>query len=162
MTLAIYKVTDTFFEAIDELRQMEDEIPQHVFQQTVGALSEESAVEIGGYLKNVQIEIDAMKQYEADMRDRRKKLEDFVGRFKEHLHSEMVRTSITKISCPEFNIALRRNPESVKITCPVDKLPFEYKKVYYEPDKTKLKEALKNGICIDGVTLARTDRIEIK
>ena len=74
-------------------------------------------------------------------------------------------TGITKIESPEFTIALRNNPESVRLADGVE-LPEEFLVQQPapppKPDKKAIKDALKSGRLIDGAWLESGQRVEIR
>lgn len=55
-----------------------------------------------------------------------------------------------------------RTSESVEVTCAPELLPQEYIKVTLSPDKTSLKEALKNGAEIAGVQIVTKQNLQVK
>ncbi len=72
---------------------------------------------------------------------------------------------MTKVECPEFTIAVRKNPEAVEIDDP-EQVPSEYMVTPEppppRPDKKAIKDALKAGAEIPGCWLRQGERLEIK
>ena len=101
---------------------------------------------------------EAWAQLEALQMDREQKLEN-VALWVKDLNAEAA-----AIREEEKNLAKRR--QSAELLDGVDpvSLPLEYQrvKVTVEPDKTKLKEALKAGKTIEGVELVERQNIQIK
>lgn len=81
---------------------------------------------------------------------------------------KLIEYSMDKLELDELNFgsikAKRKlNPPSVVLDESVQ-LPSEYtrQKIVIEPDKSKIKEAIKSGIKVDGARLIQSTRIEIK
>ena len=73
----------------------------------------------------------------------------------------MMQLDKTKIKGDLFNVSVRNNAESVEILNE-SALPEDAFKVTRTPDKTAIKEALKNGHDVDGATLKRTQSLQIR
>ena len=78
---------------------------------------------------------------------------------------QLQQAGVTKVECPEFTIAVRKNPEAVEIDDP-EQVPPEYM-VQPEPppprlDKKAIKDALKAGTPVRGCWLRSGERLEIK
>ena len=81
---------------------------------------------------------------------------------KEYIKVCMEQMGLNKIETPIGNFSLRKS-ESVDIINPV-KIPAQYLNtvVEYKPDKVKIKEAIKNGIKIEGVEIVTNNNLNIK
>jgi len=157
----IYAVTNEFIRAFEQLQSMEEELTPECIQDTLGGLTHELAKDLGAALKNVAIEMAAMRDYELTMKEKRLALKRQVQKFHDYLVTNMHLCNYTKISCPEFTISLRENPEAVAI----DKgavIPQDLKRIKYEDDKIAIKKAIRNGLILDGVKLVRKKKVVIK
>lgn len=82
-------------------------------------------------------------------------------RLKGYIKDNMLKLDKTRIKGDLFNVSVRNNAESVEILNE-SALPEDAFKVTRTPDKTAIKESLKNGHEIDGATLKRTQSLQIK
>ena len=74
----------------------------------------------------------------------------------------MKMTDAKKIHRPEFDISIKKNPPSLQIA-PDAQIPEEYYKAQAPIlDKAMLKDDIKNGLKIDGISLIQTERVDIK
>jgi hypothetical protein len=170
LMINIYEVTDEFLEQFGLLQAIED-LESHVLKDTLDGLAGDVAQNLGSYCKNIEAQLNAMQTYELEMRkkeelmrEKRMRLRDKLDRFKGYLLDKLSNANIDRLECSEFTIYVKNNPSSVAIHCEVDKIPDEYVKVktIVTPNKLKLKNAIKNGVIIDGVELVTTKRIEMK
>ena len=100
------------------------------------------------------------------MSERAKALEARSKSLRGYLYANMKRSGISEIKANDgsFTAKIKANPPAVEIAPDVI-LPSEFTRLIparTEPDKTKLKDALKEGRAIDGVRLVQGDRLEIK
>lgn len=160
----IYKITNEFLKTFEHLQSMEEELTPQCVHDTLGSLTPELAKDLGAALKNVEYEIAAMKDYEVAMKARRESLQKRLNSFYEYLVTNMEKCGYTKLSCSEFDIILRSNPESVVIDKEGCHIPEKYFRQYTvrEPNKIELKKALQSGGVIDGVKLVRKKKVIIK
>jgi hypothetical protein len=166
MNLALYQIADQYLQDMQMLQ--ERDLDDQTFADTLESLSgdlEVKATNVAMFIRNLEANAEAIKAAEKQMADRRKAIEAKAERIKEYLLENMVRTNITKITSPYFNIALRNNPKSVSIAINAN-IPAEY---YRQPptpepvlDKEKLKSDLQLGVVVDGCKLERKKRVEIK
>ena len=86
---------------------------------------------------------------------------------RKYLLDNMLRTGISKISCPLFAISIANNPPAVEVydllSLPVElwRTP-EPKPPVAAPDKARIKEALQAGECVPGAKLVQSQRLVIK
>ena len=145
-----------------------DELPEDVIRDTLEALEgtiEVKAVSVAKFSLNLDSTADAIEAAAKAMTIRAKRVRNRADAIRAYLQFNMSALGIREVSCPEFTIRLRENPESVKISEGVD-MPKEFM-VQPEPppprpDKKALKDAIKAGRHIDGVYLERGERLEIK
>lgn len=166
MNLALYQIADQY---LQDMQMLQDrDLDDQTFADTLESLSgdlEVKATNVAMFIRNLETSAEAIKAAEKQMADRRKAIEAKTERMKEYLLENMVRTGITKIECPHFKIAVRDNPESLIVDAAAV-VPGEY---FNQPplpdpvlDKVRLKKDLQAGVVVDGCTLERKKRIEIK
>lgn len=64
--------------------------------------------------------------------------------------------NLRKMEMPEATVYLRNNPPQLVGDPDGDKLPDELVKITRAPDKKKIKEALQNGVTLEGLSLSNS------
>ena len=162
--LTLYQLVDEFLSAQQKLADLD--MPANVVADTLEGLEGEltiKAEKVAFVVRNFEGAVSQIDEAIEAMIARRNALENRAKQIREYLQSNMERTGITEISCPYFKLTVQDNPESVEIHGPIisEYLRF-YKAPDPQPDKTKIKEALKAGKTVIGATLKRTRRLVIK
>lgn len=143
-----------------EKKGFDDEIINDTLSSMIVSI-EEKAINVSKYIKDIEIDIIGMKTAEQDINKRRKSAENRVNSLKEYLKTNMESSGISNISCPYFDINIKKCPESVEIDAGVEP-HIDYMRVKFEHDKQALKESLKNGTTLKWAKLVSKTRIEIK
>lgn len=130
---------------------------------------DEKAEKIGAWCKELKADCDKMREAEKDIARRRRTKERLIERLKGYLMQEMLTVDRVKIDQPLVRISIRNNAETAQFE---DESAFvEWAKEnavdllrYAEPEinRTAVKEYLKQGGTIDGVTLGRSRSLIIK
>lgn len=166
MKLSLYQISHDYLSACEDLSLLEGELTAESIADTLESLSgdfDQKAINVAGYLKNIEAEALAMADYEAAMAKRRKVLENKICGLKKYLVFCMKKSGIHKIKGPEFNLTLRKALPKVCVTD--NKLiPAKYYSVKMEEtiDKQKLKDDLKEGVEIPGAMLEYNSTLIIK
>lgn len=136
------------------------EVNENVFAQLneISASIEEKGVNIVRFIKNLEADCDAIERERKRLQAREKSLNVQIQRLKDYLLFNMQNCEINKISCPEFSISLRQNPESVDVY-DEKQVPSRYHRVTVECNKVKIKEDLKIGIEVPGARLTQTTSV---
>jgi hypothetical protein len=113
---------------------------------------------IACWIKNLLSDAAAIKAEKDALAEREKACKNKAESLKNYLSSVL---SGTKFKSPKVSISYRKS-ESVEVV-DVTRVPEEFLK-YAEPtvDKTKVKEAIKNGMELKGVSLIEKQNIQIK
>lgn len=128
----------------------------------------EKAEAIGCYVKELQIEANALKEQEQIFKQRREQKERTINSLKEYILKEMKTVNVPKIDRPQAFISIRNNPESVQIINEkaYTQWALENNKdlLKFKPEisKTNIKNAIKNGAEIPYCSLGRTQSLIIK
>lgn len=109
------------------------------------------------WIKDLKAEAEAIKNEEANLKRRREVASNKAESLKRYLTWAL---EGDKFKTPKVAISYRKS-ESVNIAIDA-RVPEEYKRIKWEPDKTALKEALKAGETFDGITLEEKQSIQIK
>lgn len=165
-SLALYTIADQYLADLQKLQEMD--LDEQTLTDTLEAMSgdlELKATNVAMFVRNLEAGAEAIKAAEKAMADRRKALEGKAERIREYLLSNMLRTGITKIECPYFALSVRKNPPAVEV---LDQamIPDEYFDIPEPPaptlNKNRLKEALKNGVEVQGAKLSVGQSLSIK
>lgn len=143
------------------------DVDEQVFMDTVEGLNGEIEEKADGYAKLIkQLEYDAEACSKEAQRftEKKKHLENKVKRLKESLKNAMELTGKTKFKTNLFSFNVQKNPPTVAVDADLKDIPEEYLR-WADPvvDKTKIKEALKSGVVLDGIAhLNQTTSVRIK
>lgn len=151
--LSLYTITNAF-PALMEQEEMTDEEKIKVEEELTTLLNEKSQ-SIIGYVKNIELTIEAMKTEEKRISDNRKTLENRITKFKEYVKDCMEKGGFSKIETELGQLSIAKNPMSVEIENE-DEIPSEFKQeiVTTKIDKTAIKNHFKEtGEIVDGVKI---------
>ena len=140
--LSLYEITNAF-PALMENDEMSVEDKTKV-EEELTILLQQKSQNIIGYARNTELMINAMKEEEKRLTNRRKLLENRLIKFKEYVKECMDKNGITKIDTELGSLTIAKNPASVEIVNE-DEIPSEYKTevVTIKIDKTKIKNNFK-------------------
>jgi hypothetical protein len=142
----------------DETGEMSDELT------TALATFDGKATSVAAYVLNIEAEVDAVKSAISRLMNRRRALEARGERMREYLSRNMKACGITRIDAKDGTFCVRFYPErDEQLTVdPAVALPEAFLRIKTEPDKAKLKAAIKAGEPVpSGVHLVRNDRLTI-
>ena len=160
MDLKLYKIADNYLEAINAL-DIDGDPTNNILDNITGSF-EKKAENVASCYKNMSAEIDAMKQYEKNMEERRKKLERKREYLKKYLLTNMQKCNKIKIKTTEHSLTIRQNPP--KVVADIDLIPDDYISidVAKKLDKIKIKKAIESGETIEGAYLQQEKTLTIK
>ena len=151
--LSLYEITNAF-PILMENEEMTEEDKNKVKEELTLLLQQKSQ-NIIGYARNIELTIEAMKNEEKRISEKRKMLENRVIKFKEYVKECMEKNGITKIETGLGNLTIAKNPISVEVVNE-EEIPSEYKTeiVAVKVDKTKIKNNIKEtGEIPNGVNI---------
>jgi hypothetical protein len=121
----------------------------------------EKLLSIGKMIKEKEAFAKSIKDQEKVMAERRKYLENEITRLKDWALSNM--TDKEKFEDSQIKVSYSKGSESVEVL-DLEKLDPKYvvEKYTHTADKKALKEALKGGKFIEGVTLVRKPSLRLK
>lgn len=163
---ALYELAAEYRAALEELLELDwpDEVVRDTLEGLRGDL-ETKATNVAAFVRNLEATAAAIHEAEEKMSTRRRAIEARAERIRAYLLAHMQACGITKIECPWFVIARRKNPPSVEI---VDEaaLPLAFlaqpPPPPPKPDKRAILEALKRGEDVPGARLAQGERVEMR
>lgn len=160
--MKLYELTQNYLNLQELLEN--PEIPVEMIEAALNEVDgefEDKAENIAKLIKSIEVDIKGYKEEESRLSDRRKSLENRNKGLKEYLESSMRALKKNNFKGKLFSFNIQKNAPSVVID-DIDKLPKEYKKIVESEDKTKIKEALKEGIEVPGARLIKSESLRIR
>lgn len=149
----LYQITSAF-PLLMENEEITDEDKSKIKEELTLLLQQKSQNTIG-YIRNMELTIEAMKTEEKRIADLRKSLENKNIKFKQYVKECMEKIGVSKIETPLGVLTIAKNPVSVEIINE-DEIPSEYKKeiVEIKTDKKAIADYFKEtGELIPGVNI---------
>lgn len=159
--LSLYTITNSFTVLMEQEEMTEEEKAKVEEELTI--LLNEKSQSIIGYVKNIELTIEAMKTEEKRISDNRKTLENRITKFKEYVKDCMEKGGFSKIETELGQLSIAKNPMSVEIENE-DEIPSEFKQeiVTTKIDKTAIKNHFKEtGEVVAGVNIV-DDKISLR
>ena len=158
--MLLYELSEIETQILEQL-ESEEGIDKNLYD-TLKFTEEEMLVSCAKVYRQILSDAQVCNDEAKRLSERKKRLENNAGRLKELMFEGMKMTDVKKIHRSEFDIAIRKNPPSLQIADEAQ-IPMEY----YKPqapilDKAMLKDDIKNGLKIDGISLIQTERVDIK
>jgi chaperonin cofactor prefoldin len=117
---------------------------------------------VGCYIKNLDSDIEALKNEEKTLADRRRVKENQLERLKKYLADNLQVAGMQKFESPRCVLSFRKSEQVVISEGAVIPEEFIIRKVTEQPDKKLLKDAIKQGFEFDGITLVENKNLQIK
>lgn len=162
--LSLYQIDANIEALLEGYELVNPETGEIIGAEALDALQmarEDKIENTGLYIKNQAVLIEAMKKEEKAIAERRKAYEHQLEKLKSYLGESL---GGEKFETAKVDIFFRKNPPSAEII-DASKLTSEYMReipAKYEPDKTKIKEALKAGKAVEGAELRQTVSCYVK
>lgn len=160
--MRLYELTDNYNNLIELLDN--PEIEPEVLEQSLSEVAEQIEVKaenIAKLIKNIDGDIEAIKNEEKRLVEKKRSLESKKLRIKEYLYGQIKLLDNKKVKTPLFSIAIQKNPPSVAIESE-ENIPECYYIVKKELSKKDLLGALKEGLEIEGVKIVQSEGIRIR
>lgn len=151
--LSLYNITSAF-PIIMEQEEMSPSLKEEL-EKELTALLHEKSQNIIGYMRNIELTIDAMKTEEKRISEQRKTLENRIENFKSYVKECMESNGFQKIDTGLGSLTIAKNPMSVEIENE-DEIPSEFKQeiITTKIDKNAIKKHIKEtGEIIPGVII---------
>lgn len=166
MNITLYTIAQEHRAMVDRLMETQDDAA--AIADTIEAESwplELKAQNTAFAIKQLEALAMSVKQVEQEISERRKRIEKRAESVKEYLKQCMEIAGMTKIECPQFQIAIQKNPASIDIFEPA-LIPSEFMRQPEPPppapDKGAIKAAIQNGKEVPGATIKQGTRLVIK
>lgn len=127
---SLYELSQHYQHALYEMLEI-DGLDEKIIADTMEGLAgnlEVKAVNVAKYFLDLDAQVAAIRNAEMQMTARRKAVENKSQRLRDYLKNEMIACKITKISCPEFELSLRKSAGKVVIN-DESLIPEQYKEV---------------------------------
>ena len=161
---SLYEISKDYLTVLDNL-EIDEETGEIINSDTLDAVSEEleaKAESVACYIKDLKAYAEAVKAEGEALAKRRKAAENKAESLKRYLASCLDMAGKEKLETSKCRIGFR-NDSYVEI---IDEclIPEQYmsQKITVTPDKTAIKNAIKEGIEIDGTRLSEKRSIQIK
>ena len=166
MSMKLYEIAqeyEAFLAAVEN-----GDIPEEAISDTLEAIKgtlEDKADNVACVIKNLLAEIEAMKVEEDRLKERREQKERRAKSMKAYLTDTLLHAGINKIESARNKITFRKSEsvviddESAFVACAPSSL-LTYKDP--SPNRTAIKEALKNGEEVFHVHIETKQNIQIK
>jgi hypothetical protein len=116
-------------------------------------------------IKNLEATATAIKQAETEMAVRRKAAEKRAEHLREYVKTCMEVAGVSKIECPHFALAIKKNPAAVEVFEP-SLIPAKFMRQPEPPpaapDKDAIKAELQAGRDVPGAALVQGTRLDIR
>ena len=155
--MKLYEITDAYL-SLDEAEKTEEIIKVLDGIKDEFDKKAENTVKV---IRNFEADIQALRDEEKRLADKRRSLEKKKKDLKEYLYFNMERLNLRKVNAGIFDINIQKNPQSIKILDEAT-IPDKYKIASYRLDKKTLKDDIKNGVEIEGAQLVQTEGIRIR
>lgn len=150
---SLYTITNAF-PMLMENEEITLENKQKIEEELTVLLQQKSQNTIG-YIRNIELTVEAMKNEEKRISEQRKVLENKVSKFKEYVKECMENNGLLKIDTELGSLTIAKNPMSVEIENE-DEIPSEFKQeiITTKIDKTAIKNHFKEtGEIVPGTSI---------
>ncbi len=144
----LYEITGQYLQLLEMLEDQDAVMDNQILADTLEGIDGEFEIKADGYARVIrELEADAQK-YETEIRRMQGRMEVIKNRtkmIKQHLYDSMKVTGKIKFKTDLFSFGIQKNGglQPMEIVPDVE-IPDEYCRK--EPDNTKIREALKNGV----------------
>ena len=167
--LTLFDLTEAIGDIVDDLVDAlivgDTEAVESLFDE-LDSLYERRSEKHEGYvhvIKNAEAAADACYKEANAFYARNKALKGLASRLKDTLMADLHQHGERRTTAGKFSIARQKNSQpSVILNISAEALPTEFQRLTIEADKTALKDALKDGTEIDGVSLETGEHIRIR
>jgi hypothetical protein len=123
---------------------------------------QEKAINYAYVIRTVEIDVSAIDEEIKRLQAIKKAKTNVIDRMKESVVTAMGIYGIEKVSTPTLNLSLRKS-ESIEIVNE-SQIPdgFKTQKITVAPDKTRIKQAIKDGDEVQGAVLNINYNLQIK
>ena len=146
---SLYEVTGNIL-VLQEL--LEEAVDDQCLLDTLEAVQGEYEIKLEScckVIKNLEADVDALKNEAKRLTDKRKVLENNIERLKKSMFDSMKATNTDKVKGQLFTVAIQKNGGKLPVIVDVDtsELPDELVKIVESPDLEAIGKLLESGNC---------------
>lgn len=161
MSISLYHISKEIGAIINRLEAEEDDERIEELMHELDRCTDNREEKLDGccaYVKNLKAHAEAVAVEVKRLQEKQRALEKTRERFLSYMAGCLGSGALWK---SELHSLSWRKSESVEIDSE-DNIPLGYLRVKTEPDKTKIKDALKSGEVIEGVRLKLTNNLQVR
>lgn len=170
--MKLYEIATKYRELLDLLE--DGTIDQDTFTDTMESVEgdlTDKIDNIASYVKSINYEVKALKEEEKELANRRKSKEKQVDSLMNYLETTMKSLDVSKFETSKNVVAFRKTPLAVKcldeesVIASLEKSDYSDLvsiKVSKTLNKTLIKDYIKSGGFIDGITLEQGNKLNLK
>ena len=162
--ISLYKISDEYEFLLKNLYDADTGEIQEGFLARLNEIEGEmqnKCINLVRFMKGIEAEYKAVETERKAMQERERKLKKHAEWLETYLKENMEKSEIKEISCPQFVIKLRKNPQSVEVYSELAIDP-KYHKITTTFNIQQIKDDLKDGIKVHGARLVQTNSVSIK
>ena len=149
---------------------LEEDATDEALADTLEAVQGEYEIKLENYckvIKNLEADVDALKNEADRLTAKKKLLENNIDRIKKAMFDSMKATKIDKVKGTLFTVAIQRNGGKIPVNVAPDvdtsKLPDQLVIISEKPNLDAIRELLEAGKSVEGFTLGeRGESLRIK
>jgi len=162
--MTLFEFKEEYLKAFNEIK-VDPETGEYIGFEALEDIKgefEEKAEAVALFIKQLDAEEKAIKEEASALTERAKSKANKADRLKEYLAYNMNAIGTKKLETVKVALSFRKS-ESVRITDEFA-IPQDYlrRKITEEPDKTKIKKAIKDGLEVAGCVLETKESLQIK
>ena len=161
--MKLYEIADNYLSIFHELEDEDNIMCYEEILDDVKETFNEKSIQIGAYILNLELEIDAIRKVEKRLHEKRGVLNARKDRLKYYLLFNMKKLDLESVKSKDssFNIKINEGRLSVNVINE-DKIPDNFYVTKKELSKESILRSLKEGVKIEGVELKKVPYITIK
>lgn len=166
--MTLYEINAQIEDAIEAMLNSIDAETGEVDEEAASAVKnlqvaqKEKLDNIGAYIKNLKVEIAALKAEADALKKRAEQKNKDLEKLKAYVTDCMGAENLERFESTRVKFSFRKS-ETVQIS-DENALPLQWKreKVTFEPDKEKIKAALKDGVDVPGAEIIEKNNLQVK
>lgn len=167
--ISLYTIAQEHRQMVEQLMATQDDA--QTIEDTLSAESwplELKAQNVAYAIKSLEATAAAIKNAEAEMAERRKRMEKRTENLREYAKTCMEIAGVSKVSCPHFDLTIKKNPPKVEVFEEA-LIPAKFMRTPEPPpppapeiDKKAIAAAIKAGETVPGALSSQGTRLEIR
>ena len=162
----LYEIDKAILSVIENGYQVDMETGEILFDcddlESLQAAKDKKLEGCACYVKNLLADVEALKFEEMALATRRKQKEKRIEHMKRYLAASMDLDGMKTFETPKCKLSFRKST-ALEIK-DESRIPQNYtvEKTVYQPDKAKIKDAIKLGVIVPGAQLVERKNLQVK